>query len=126
LGQKLRQLWRRVSRAHGWAAQEKLMKQAQRIEDIVVSRNLKGIEHEKAGRVAKAVTLYEANVADRFDGSHPYDRLRVIYTREEKFEDAIHICEAYIQFGQERDVGGKAKYGKAIENLKRKLLERRR
>jgi tetratricopeptide (TPR) repeat protein len=124
LGQKLRQLWRRISGAHDWAAQEKLMQQAQRIEDIVVSRNLKGIEHEKAGRVAKAVELYEANVADRFDGSHPYDRLRVIDTRDGKFEDAIRICEAYIQFGQERDVDGKAKYRKTIENLKRKLLER--
>ncbi len=124
LGQKLRELWRSVSEARDWATQEKIMKEAHRIEHIVVSRNLKGIEHEKAGHMAKAVESYEANVADRFDGSHPYDRLRVIYTHEGKFEDAIRVCEAYIQFGQERDVDGKAKYRKTIEKLKRKISER--
>lgn len=124
LGQKLRQLWRDVSEARDWATQEQMMKEAQRIEDIVVSRNLRGIEHEKAGRIAKAVELYEANVADRFDGSHPYDRLRVIYTREGKLEEAIRVCEAYIQFGQERDVDGKAKCRSTIDKLKHKISQR--
>lgn len=124
LGQKLRQLWRRVSEARDWATQQRFMEEAHRIEQIVVSRNVTGIVHEKAGHIAEAVELYEANVADRFDGSHPYERLRVIYTREGKLEDAIRVCEAYIRFGQERDVDGKAKYQKTIEKLRRKMSDR--
>lgn len=66
------------------------------IEDIMVNRNLDGIDLENAGNVADAVKLYEANVRDGFDGSHPYERLRVIYSREKRFEDAIRVCEAFI------------------------------
>lgn len=125
LGQKLRRLRGAISEAADWATQEVLRREEHRIEGIIISRNLQGIEHEKARRIAKAVELYEANVTDRIDGSHPYERLRVIYTREGKLEDAIRICEAYIQFGQGRDSSGKEKCRKTIEKLKRMISERR-
>ena len=118
LGQRLRQLWKSASSAQ-FDQQQKIMAEAYRIEDIIFSRNLKGIEREKAGDVDKAKELYEANVRDRFDGSHPYERLRIIYTREGRFADAIRVCEAYIEFGQD-DPKGKAKCRKAIESLRMK------
>lgn len=124
LVQKLRQLRRRASEARDWATQQRFMEEEDRILQIFVSRNVTGIVHEKAGHIAEAVELYEANVADRFYGSHPYERLRVIYTREGKLGDAIRVCEAYIRFGQERDVDGKAKYQKTIEKLRRKMSDR--
>ena len=57
---------------------------------------MKGIALEKQGKEAKAMALYEANVADQFDGSHPYNRLRILYKARGRYTDAIRVCEAYI------------------------------
>lgn len=69
------------------------------IENMLVDRNLKGRELEKMGKVDEAITLYEANIADQFDGSHPYDRLRIIYESCDEYANAIRVCEAYINNG---------------------------
>ncbi|MGY5218249.1 hypothetical protein [Clostridium butyricum] len=47
--------------------------------DRQVNRNLKDIEYEKCGEISKAIDLYEKNIAENFEGNHPYDRLVVIY-----------------------------------------------
>ena len=39
----------------------------------------KGIKYEKAGKDEKAIKVYEKLIAENFDGSHPYDRLCVLY-----------------------------------------------
>lgn len=52
------------------------------IEDIMVNRNLKGIKLEKKGNIEDAVKLYEQNVADEFDGTHPYNRLAIMYRKK--------------------------------------------
>lgn len=31
--------------------------------------------------------MYEANVRDGFDGTHPYDRLAVLYRKQKRFND---------------------------------------
>lgn len=67
------------------------------IEDEIVDRNLKGIELEKQGKEEEAKLLYEANIADCFDGSHPYDRLRILYKFRGDYPNAIRVCEAYIR-----------------------------
>jgi len=61
--------------------------------DRMVDRNLRGIQLERAGREDAAIVLYEANVADGFDGDHPYDSLRVIYTRRKDLARALKVCE---------------------------------
>jgi hypothetical protein len=66
------------------------------LEDIMVDRNIQGIALEKEGKKELAIPLYEANVSDHFDGSHPYERLRIIYTYGNDYHNAIRICEAYI------------------------------
>ncbi|HKT34115.1 MAG TPA: hypothetical protein VJR03_04740 [Nitrospira sp.] len=66
------------------------------IEDIIVDRNLKGTQLEKDGQEDKAIALYEANISDRFDGSHPYNRLRILYKNRGDYANAIRVCEAYI------------------------------
>ena len=38
-----------------------------------VERNLRGKKLEKTGRTDEAIQLYEANIADNFDGNFPYD-----------------------------------------------------
>jgi len=65
--------------------------------DVLVDRNTEGITAEKRGDQVRAIALYEANVADQFDGSHPYERLRIIYAGLERYPDAIRVCEAYLQ-----------------------------
>jgi hypothetical protein len=66
------------------------------LESIMVERNLRGRAAEKAGAEAGAVQLYEDNIADWFDGSHPYERLRIIYGGEGLYAEAIRICEVYL------------------------------
>jgi tetratricopeptide (TPR) repeat protein len=97
---------------------QKIMQEVQRIGDIFVSRNLKGKEYEKAGNIDKAKELYEANVLDRFHGSHPYERLRIIYVREARYADAIRVCEAYMETFDSQEE--KAEYEKKVEKLKKK------
>jgi hypothetical protein len=65
--------------------------------EIMVKRNLDGQAAERADDEDRAITLYEANVTDRFDGSHPYERLRILYAREHRYGDAIRICETYLE-----------------------------
>ncbi|AZH28739.1 MULTISPECIES: hypothetical protein [Paenibacillus] len=58
-----------------------------------VNRNLKGIELEKKGEIVEAILLYEANVSECFEGNHPYDRLRTIYNRLNRYKDVIRVLE---------------------------------
>lgn len=69
------------------------------IEHEIAARNLKGIQLEKQGKEEQAIALYEANVSDRIDGSHPYNRLRILYKNRGDYDNAIRVCEAYISYG---------------------------
>lgn len=71
------------------------------IEDTWVDRNLKGKDYEKAGEDGKAIRLYEANVKDGFDGSHPYERLRILYTERGREQDVKRVCEAFVKHGHD-------------------------
>lgn len=51
---------------------------------------------EKRGHVEVAKCGYEILIAAGFIGSMPYDRLRIIYTREKKYTDAIRVCHRYV------------------------------
>jgi tetratricopeptide (TPR) repeat protein len=58
-----------------------------------VEKNFKGIELEKAGRIDEAIELYEQNVNENFIGSHPYDRLSIIYRKRRLLDEEIRILE---------------------------------
>lgn len=62
----------------------------------MVDRNLTGIDLERAGAIDRAIALYEANVAESFIGSHPYERLRIIYTKQRDYPNALRVCRAYL------------------------------
>ena len=81
---------------------------AKRVGMVMATRNLKGRQLEKQGRLYDAMVLYELNVADGMQGSHPYDRLRIIYTHQKRYEDAAWVCQAYLslpdrEHGQAKD-----------------------
>jgi len=71
-------------------------READRIYDIMYQRNERGINVEKVGDVEQAIDLYEQNVTDWFDGNHPYDRLRIIYTKRKQYDDAIRVCQTFV------------------------------
>lgn len=66
------------------------------LEDIIVDRNVMGKALEKEGKLDKAILLYEQNVSDLVDTPHPYTRLRIIYTKQKLYDEAIRVCIAYI------------------------------
>jgi len=118
LTEQLHDLWRTENRElEGLIADQA---RADEIENILVDRNIKGKELENSGDINGAIELYELNVTDRFDGSHPYERLRIIYSNRGMFADAIRACEAYINYGQ-HDPQLKDKYRRDIEKYKAKL-----
>jgi len=58
---------------------------------IQVDRNLLGQKLEKLGREDEAIQLYEQNLFENNEGSHPYDRLAIIYRRRKLYEDEIRV-----------------------------------
>lgn len=61
-----------------------------------VERNLKAMEHEKQGNIEAAIELYELNVDEEFNGTHPYERLTELYLHAGKKDDLMRILEKAI------------------------------
>lgn len=77
---------------------------AHELAGVLVDRNLDGKQAERERREEDAVRLYEANVADEFMGSHPYERLLIIYCRTGRAEDAARVAQAclrHVRMGEE-------------------------
>ncbi len=68
-----------------------------RLYRIMEERNRQARVFEQQGNVVGAIELYEANVRDGFDGPHPYERLRILYTSHGQYTDAIRVCQAYLK-----------------------------
>lgn len=88
------------------------------IEDIMVNRNLKGIELEKKGNIEDAVKLYEQNIADEFDGTHPYKRLAIIYRKKGQIEDEIEVLKKAIQVLKSNKFKERLKKAKTLRTKK--------
>ncbi|NFE02460.1 DUF4236 domain-containing protein [Clostridium botulinum] len=65
--------------------------------DKQVKRNIKGKEFEKQKDIESAIALYELNVKDEFEGTHPYDRLAILYRKQKKYDDEIRIINKAIE-----------------------------
>lgn len=111
-------------------------KEASKIENIIVERNIKGQELEKQSKIDEAIALYECNIVDYVDTPHPYDRLRIIYTKRKQYDEAIRVCKAYIEMCQKssraalielgddelaQGLANEGNYPEYIEKLKTKL-----
>lgn len=64
------------------------------------SRNLAAKAYEDNGDFEKAKELYWINVNQGFIGVFPYDRLRIIYSKEKNLGEAVRVCEAYLKLGR--------------------------
>ena len=65
-------------------------------ENEAIDRNLIGRELEKQANLAGAVELYELNITYGFEGNFPYDRLRIIYSKQGRYSDVIRVLERAI------------------------------
>ena len=57
---------------------------------------LKAMDLEKQGRLEDAMLIYEIHLAEEFTGSTPSDRLRILYTKQKNYVDAIRVCQTYL------------------------------
>jgi len=85
------------SRSLSFKEKEAAFKAESHLFGVMVDRNLNGKTLEAAGEIDKAIVLYEENVSDLFAGDHPYDRLRVIYTKRKQFAEAIRVCGTFVK-----------------------------
>ena len=61
-----------------------------------VDRNLKGKENEEKGEIELAIAEYEANLKESFEGSHPYNRLAIIYRKNKDYDNEIRVLNQAI------------------------------
>lgn len=101
---------------------KKYRKELSKIENNLVNRNLKGIKLEKEGKIDKAIKLYEKNIEEEFEGSHPYTRLAIIYSKKGLLDDEIRVLKkaVWVFRSQKPD-----KFKKRLEKAnKKRLLEK--
>jgi tetratricopeptide (TPR) repeat protein len=72
-------------------------RESDRIFKKLFERNEKAIALEQAGQTDDAIALYEANVVDMFDGNHPYERLRILYTQRKQYKEALRVCRSFVE-----------------------------
>jgi tetratricopeptide (TPR) repeat protein len=85
----------RPRKADRMLAQDRAYSEAEReLSGVMLARNLEAKELERNGKLSEAIELYEANLADRFSGSHPYARLRILYCKKKDYAAAIRVCYA--------------------------------
>ena len=64
--------------------------------DEAVLRNEKAQRFQKRGLIGAAIPLYEKSVQELFCYELPYRKLYSIYMRQNRIEDALWVCETYI------------------------------
>ncbi len=86
-----------LSRAPDGRSRRAYVEVAQQLRQVMLERNARATGLERGGDQQRAIELYEANVADRFLGDHPYERLLEIYSRRGDWRNAARVAEAYLQ-----------------------------
>jgi len=109
---------------------EKYGNRISKIENNLVNRNLKGIKLEKEGKIDKAIKLYEKNIEEEFEGSHPYTRLAIIYSKKGLLDDEIRVLKKAIWVFENivyKELGDRSqrpdKFMKRLEKANKKRLQ---
>ena len=89
--------------------------------EIQVDRNLEGIEFEKKGEIEKAVELYEKNIEEEFEGSHPYDRLAIIYRKRGEYEKELRVLRKAIFVFENKIHSGRADKEPKLQKFRERL-----
>jgi hypothetical protein len=64
--------------------------------DNQAQRNLMGKQLEKEGSILEAMSLYEANISESFEGSFPYRRLAILYRKRKLPSEEVRVLEKAI------------------------------
>lgn len=94
------------------------------IMQVMIDRNEEARQLERDGVIEQAIVLYEESVHDQFLGTFPYDRLRIIYTRQKRYVDAIRVCQVYVDNPYLKGAGqteGRQEFREKIKKLKEKM-----
>jgi hypothetical protein len=91
--------------------------------DRHVARNIYGNLLERTRRVDQAVDLYEANLAERFNGSYPYERLAAIYGKRGRQGDVLRVLRQGVQVVQAELEAGDPARRPQLERLRDLLSE---
>ena len=59
--------------------------------------NLKGMEYEKDKNIEKAIEHYEKSINYNFSGSHPYNRLAILYRKNKDYDNEIRVLRKAIE-----------------------------
>ena len=105
---------------HNWAC----LNVEKAITQVMIDRNEKARQLERAGKIEQAIALFEESVKDQFFGTFPYDRLRIIYTKLKRYEDAIRVCQAYMDnpyLQGANKTKGRRKFREHIQRIKGKI-----
>ena len=100
--------------------------------EAAMGRHAEAERAEQNGDPKKAIRLYETSVAERFVGSHPYQRLASLYERRHDHEAALRVSEAFLQLaasckmprGAQRSADRKLPQFEARIERYRRLLDR--
>lgn len=86
---------------------------------------------EREGEIDKAIRIYQKVADDLFDGSYPYERLRILYSKRKEYDKAIRACQQYIEMANTLlELGApredelqtkKAKFAEWIPKLQKRL-----
>jgi hypothetical protein len=83
--------------------------------------NGKGMEAEKEKGIEEAFGFYEILIAEAFIGTHPYDRLRIWYTKNKNYKDAMRVCQTYLELPDRPHGQAKEDFQHHLIKLKAKL-----
>ncbi len=92
----------------------------------LAARHEEGLHWERLGNLTEALIVYEANVADAFHNISPYERLRILYSDRQGYEDALRVCEAYLVLPWQPGAGSKTYFQDHAERLTEQLQQQRK
>lgn len=71
-------------------------KEEKRLADRFEKMLDKGRAAERLEKLDVAIQYYENVLADHFEGSFPYDRLRIIYVDQKKYAESERVCRYFV------------------------------
>jgi tetratricopeptide (TPR) repeat protein len=93
------------------------------VADRHAARNILGSLLERNRRIDEAIHTYEANLAERFAGSYPYERLAAIYRKQERADDEITVLRQAISVIESELARGRGNVVPQLERLRAELAE---
>ena len=68
-----------------------------KFDNLSFYENQKGMEYEKDKNIDKAIEHYEKSIGYNFQGSHPYNRLAILYRKNKDYDNEIRVLRKAIE-----------------------------